>query len=67
MSLNLILPPDGVQALTSTWPDEPRVYQRRPGDLEQAITAAMLREHIETGCIPADEIAVIKADRKSVV
>jgi hypothetical protein len=65
VSLNLILPPDGVQALTSTWPDEPRVYQRRPGDLEQAITAAMLREHIETGCIPADEIAVIKAPNPS--
>ena len=65
MSLNLILPPDGVQALTSTWPDEPRVYQREPGDLEQAITAATLHDHIETGCIPADEIAVIKAPHPS--
>jgi Cupin superfamily protein len=65
MSLNLILPPDGVQALTSTWPDEPRVYQREPGDLEQAITAATLHDHIETGCIPADEIAVIKTPHPS--
>ena len=65
MSLNLILPPDGVQALTSTWPDEPRVYQRKPGDLEQAITAGTLHDHIETGCIPADEIAVIKAPHPS--
>jgi hypothetical protein len=65
MSLKLILPPDGVQALTSTWPDEPRVYQRTPGDLEQAITAATLHDHIETGCIPADEIAVIKAPHPS--
>ena len=65
MSLNLILPPDGVQALTSTWPDEPRVYQREPGDLEQAITAGTLHDHIETGCIPADEIAVIKAPHPS--
>ena len=65
MSLNLVLPPDGVQALTSTWPDEPRVYQREPGDLEQAITAGTLHDHIETGCIPADEIAVIKAPHPS--
>ena len=65
MSLHLILPPDGVQALTSTWPDEPRVYQREPGDLEQAITAATLHDYIETGCIPADEIAVIKAPNPS--
>jgi hypothetical protein len=65
MSLNLILPPDGVQALTTTWPDEPRVYQRKPGGLEQAITAGTLHDHIETGCIPADEIAVIKAPHPS--
>ena len=52
MSLNLILPPDGVQDLTSTWPDEPRVYQREPGDLEQAITAGTLHDHIETICDP---------------
>jgi Cupin superfamily protein len=65
MSLNLILPPEGVQALTSTWPDEPRVYQRNPGDLDRAISASMLHEHIETGCIPADEIAVIKAPSPS--
>jgi hypothetical protein len=61
MSLNLILPPDGVQALISTWPDEPRVYQRQPGDLERVISASVLHDHIETGCIPADEIAVVKA------
>ena len=65
MSLNLILPPDGVQDLATTWPDEPRVYQRKPGDLEQAITAGTLHDHIETGCIPADEIAVIKAPHPS--
>lgn len=65
MSLNLILPPDGVQALMSTWPDEPRVYHRNPGDLEQVISAGMLHDHMETGCIPADEIAAIKAPQPS--
>jgi hypothetical protein len=65
MSLNLILPLDGVEALTSAWPDEPRVYQRTPGELDRAITASILHDHIETGCIPADEIAVIKAPHPS--
>jgi cupin superfamily protein len=65
MSLNLILPPGGVEALITTWPDEPRVYQREPGVLDRVISAGMLREHIETGCIPADEIAVIKAPSPS--
>jgi hypothetical protein len=65
MSLNLILPPDGVQALMSAWPDEPRVYQRRPGDLERVISASVLHDHVETGCIPADEIAVVKAPHPS--
>ena len=44
MSLHLILPPDGAQALMSTWPDEPRVYQRNPGDLERAISASTLHK-----------------------
>lgn len=65
MSLNLILPPDGVHDLTTAWPDEPRVYQRAPGALERAISAAILLDHVETGCIPADEIAVIKAPHPS--
>ena len=65
MSLNLILPRDGVEVLMSAWPDEPRVYQRRPGDLERVISASVLHDHIETGCIPADEIAVVKAPHPS--
>jgi ribosomal protein L16 Arg81 hydroxylase len=65
VSLNLILPPDGVQVLLSTWPDEPRAYQRTPGDLEQVISARTLHDHMETGCIPAGEIAVIKAPHPS--
>jgi hypothetical protein len=65
MSLSLILPPDGLKALISTWPDEPRVYQRTPGDLERVISASLLNAHIETGCIPADEIAVVKAPHPS--
>jgi Cupin superfamily protein len=65
MSLHLILPPDGVESLMSAWPDEPRVYQRKPGDLERVISASVLNDHIETGCIPADEIAVIKAPNPS--
>ena len=65
MSLNLILPPDGVQALMSTWPDQPRVYQRQPGDLDRVISASVLHDHVDTGCIPADEIAVVKAPHPS--
>lgn len=65
MSLSLILPPDGVEALVSAWPDEPRVYRRGNGDLDQVVSASMLRGHIETGCLPADEIAVIKAPHPS--
>lgn len=62
MSLNLILPPDGVKTLTSAWADVPRVYQRTPGALEQVISASGLHEHVvDTGCIPADELAVVKA------
>jgi hypothetical protein len=64
MSLSLLLPPDGVESLLSDWPDEPRVYQQ-PGGLEQAVSASTLHEHIDTGCIPADEIAVIKAPSPS--
>jgi hypothetical protein len=65
VSLNLILPPDGVEALVSAWPDEPRVYQRKPGGLERTVSAGILHDHIATGCIPADEIAVIKAPSPS--
>jgi hypothetical protein len=65
MSLNLLLPPEGVEALMSTWPDEPRVYQRKHKDLELAVSASTLHEHVATGCIPADEIAVIKAPHPS--
>ena len=65
MSLSLFLPPDGIDALITTWPDEPSVYQRRPGDLEQAITAETLDELIETGCLPAAEIAVMRAPNPS--
>ena len=46
MSLHLILPPDGVQALMSAWPDEPRVYQRQPGDLDRVISASVLQDHL---------------------
>jgi hypothetical protein len=57
--------PCNICRLGIAWPDEPRVYQRTPGDLDRVISASVLQDHVETGCIPADEIAVIKAPHPS--
>ncbi|MBA0053023.1 cupin [Streptomyces sp. AJS327] len=61
MSLHLILPPEGVQSLLTEWPDEPRVYRRKSTDLDRAVSAAVLHDHVATGCLPADELAVVRA------
>ncbi|WP_199523582.1 JmjC domain-containing protein [Micromonospora craterilacus] len=61
MSLHLLLPPDGIADLMDRWPDEPRVYQRPPTDLDLTVTPEWLYEWIDTGCVPADEVAAIKA------
>ncbi|QOC92788.1 hypothetical protein [Micromonospora craniellae] len=42
MSLGLLLPPDGVAELMDRWPDEPRVYQRPPTELDRTVTPEWL-------------------------
>ncbi|SDJ74099.1 JmjC domain-containing protein [Streptomyces indicus] len=65
MSLRLLLPEDGVSELMLTWPDEPRVFERGRTALDDTITAEYLTDYVFTGCVPADEIAVIKAPNPS--
>lgn len=65
MSLNLILPEEGVNDLLLTWPDEPRVYERGATALDEKITADFLKDYLFTGCAPADELAVVKAPHPS--
>lgn len=61
MSLHLLLPPDGVADLLTTWPDKPRVYERGRTEVDEAMSLDCATELIDTGCAPPDEIAVIKA------
>ncbi|MFI6723683.1 JmjC domain-containing protein [Streptomyces atratus] len=65
MSLRLLLPEDGVVDLLTTWPDEPRVYERGSTALDATVSADFLNEYVETGCVPASEIAVVKAPNPS--
>ncbi|MDQ8701192.1 cupin domain-containing protein [Streptomyces sp. LHD-70] len=65
MSLAVILPEHGATELRTRWPDEPRLYERRPGELEANVSAAMLNDHITTGCLPAAELAAVKAPNPS--
>ncbi|MET8060642.1 JmjC domain-containing protein [Streptomyces microflavus] len=59
MSLSLLLPGPGVTALLTSWPDEPHVYEREAGELDRVITPESIDHYLETGCVPADEIAVV--------
>lgn len=61
MSLCLLLPEDGMSELLLKWPEEPRVYERGSTALDETITADHLMDYAFTGCVPADEIAVVKA------
>ncbi|MFD3943001.1 JmjC domain-containing protein [Streptomyces sp. NPDC058579] len=65
MSLHLLLPEEAVTALMSAWPDEPRVYVRGRTELDRRISAAALNAYVETGCVPANEIAVVRAPHPS--
>ncbi|HEY8981328.1 MAG TPA: cupin domain-containing protein [Streptomyces sp.] len=65
MSLRLLLPEDGVSELLRTWPDEPRVFERGRTTLDETVTADHLTDYVFTGCVPADEIAVVKAPNPS--
>ncbi|MFD8789329.1 JmjC domain-containing protein [Streptomyces vinaceus] len=63
MSLRLLLPEEGVNELMTTWPDEPRVYQRETDQLDHVVK--LLDAYMETGCAPASEIAVVRAPNPS--
>ncbi|MBM7167911.1 cupin [Streptomyces sp. G44] len=65
MSLRLLLPENGVTDLLTSWPDEPRVYQRGKTALDEVASAEVIRGYVFRGCVPADEIAVVKAPNPS--
>ncbi|MFF4952809.1 JmjC domain-containing protein [Streptomyces chattanoogensis] len=65
MSLSLLLPENGVIDLLTTWPDEPRIYERGTTELDDTVTTDFLNEYVRTGCVPANEIAVVKAPNPS--
>jgi len=61
MSLSLLLPEDGVTALLTSWPSEPLVFDRGVTELDRTITPELLDHYIDTGCVHADEIALVKS------
>ncbi|MFF0139643.1 JmjC domain-containing protein [Streptomyces sp. NPDC005227] len=61
MSLRLLLPREGLADLQTGWPTQPRVYETGPSGLHDSASADQLAEWIDTGCIPAAEIAVMRA------
>ncbi|MFK0063315.1 JmjC domain-containing protein [Streptomyces werraensis] len=65
MSLQHLLPPDGVKELTTHWPDEPRVYDRGRTAVDE-ITADSLWEHVHLGCLPPVEVRALKGDVPSI-
>lgn len=65
MSLHHLLPDAGVSNLMEAWPDEPRVYDREPGPVAGLVDAEFLYRYVETGCVPAAEVAVVKAPMPS--
>ncbi|MDQ8703270.1 cupin domain-containing protein [Streptomyces sp. LHD-70] len=65
MSLRLLLPEEGVTELLASWPDEPRVFERGTQSLDATVTAESIRGYLYTGCVPANEIAAVKAPNPS--
>ncbi|MEU1015974.1 cupin domain-containing protein [Streptomyces sp. NPDC005900] len=65
MSLRLILPENGVTDLLTSWPDEPRVYERGKTALDEVASAEVIRGYVFRGCVPAEEIAIVKAPNPS--
>ncbi|MEW2067677.1 hypothetical protein [Streptomyces sp. NPDC007346] len=47
-------------ALLTSWPDEPHVYEREAGELDRVISPESIGHYLETGCVPADESAVVR-------
>ncbi|MEU9487351.1 cupin domain-containing protein [Streptomyces decoyicus] len=65
MSLRLLLPEEGVTELLASWPDEPRVYERGKSALDESVTGESIRGYLYTGCVPANEVAAIRAPNPS--
>ncbi|WP_030804601.1 JmjC domain-containing protein [Streptomyces sp. NRRL F-2799] len=61
MSLSLLLPEDGVTGLLRGWPDEPHVFERGVTAFEETVTEDFLANYAFSGCVPPQEIAVMKA------
>lgn len=61
MSLSLLLPEEGVSALLTSWPNEPAVFERDSTALDCAVTPDVIDHYIDTGCVHADEIALVKS------
>ncbi|WP_329560121.1 cupin domain-containing protein [Streptomyces uncialis] len=59
MSLRFLLPENGVHDLIESWPDDPRVYEREPSPIDRSITPEFFETWAFSGCVPADEIAVM--------
>ncbi|MFM9368757.1 JmjC domain-containing protein [Streptomyces sp. Da 82-17] len=65
MSLRLLLPEEGVTELLTSWPDEPRVYDRGQPALDEVVSAESVRGYLYMGTAPAHEIAAVKAPNPS--
>ncbi|MFD9428393.1 MULTISPECIES: JmjC domain-containing protein [unclassified Streptomyces] len=61
----MLLPDADADAFLTGWPTEAYVVDRTPTELDEAITPAALDEYVNLGCIPAAEIAAIKAPNPS--
>ncbi len=61
MSLSLLLPDEGVTALLTSWPNEPLVFERGSTELDRTVTPELIDHYIDTGCVHADEIALVKS------
>jgi hypothetical protein len=65
MSLRMLLPGAEADALLRSWPAEPYVVDRSPTELDGTITPALLDDYVTSGCVPAAEIAAVKAPNPS--
>ncbi len=63
MSLRMLLPDADV--LLHSWPTEPYVVDRDPTELDRTITPALLDDYLSSGCVPAAEIAAVRAPHPS--
>lgn len=61
MSLSMLLPPEGVADLLADWPATPHVYERGSTTLDSIVPPPYFDAWIDTGCVPAAEVAVMRA------